>query len=88
MHVRTLRAAARDGRLAATFGARPYFGRLTATATRAAAARFMAMWYRRTYPRGRGVHEWQRRTLLDYRLHDGVLEVPVQGCVQALLNHQ
>jgi DNA-binding transcriptional regulator YiaG len=53
VHVRTLRAAAHDGRLAATFGARPYFGRLTATATREAVAAFMATWYRRTYGRGR-----------------------------------
>ncbi len=53
VHVRTLRAAAHDGRLAATFGPRPFFGRLTATATREAAARFMATWYRRTYGRGR-----------------------------------
>src|SRR6266852_5051175 len=53
MHVRTLRAAAQDGRLAATFGPRPYFGKLTATATREAAARFMATWFRRTYGRGR-----------------------------------
>ena len=29
------------------------FGKLTATATREAAAPFMAMWYRRTYGRGR-----------------------------------
>src|SRR5438552_5463637 len=34
VHVRTLRAAAHDGRLAATFAPRPYFGKLTATATR------------------------------------------------------
>ncbi len=53
VHVRTLRAAARDGRLAATFGPRPFFGKLTATATREAAAQFMATWYRRTYGRGR-----------------------------------
>lgn len=53
VHVRTLRAAAHDGRLAATFGSRPFFGKLTATATREAAARFMATWYRRTYGRGR-----------------------------------
>lgn len=53
VHVRTLRAAAHDGRLAATFGLRPFFGKLTATATREAAAKFMAMWYRRTYGRGR-----------------------------------
>jgi DNA-binding transcriptional regulator YiaG len=53
VHVRTLRAAAHDGRLAATFAPRPFFGSLTATATREAAARFMATWYRRTYGRGR-----------------------------------
>jgi DNA-binding transcriptional regulator YiaG len=53
VHVRTLRAAARDGRLAATFGPRSYFGKLTATATREAAARFMTTWYHRTYGRGR-----------------------------------
>lgn len=53
VHVRTLRAAAHDERLAATFGPRPYFGKLTATATRQAATRFMATWYRRTYGRGR-----------------------------------
>lgn len=53
VHVRTLRAAAHDGRLTATFGARPFFGKLTATATREAAAKFMATWYRRTYGRGR-----------------------------------
>jgi DNA-binding transcriptional regulator YiaG len=53
VHVRTLRAAAHDGRLAATFGPRPFFGKLTATATREAAARFMATWYRRTFGRGR-----------------------------------
>lgn len=52
VHVRTLRAAAHDGRLAATFGPRPFFGKLTATATREAGARFMATWYRRTYGRG------------------------------------
>jgi DNA-binding transcriptional regulator YiaG len=53
VHVRTLRAAAHDGRLAATFGPRPCFGKLTATATREAGERFMEMWYRRTYGRGR-----------------------------------
>jgi DNA-binding transcriptional regulator YiaG len=53
VHVRTLRAAARDGRLAATFGPRPFFGKLAATATREAAAQFIAKWYRRTYGRGR-----------------------------------
>jgi len=53
VHVRTLRAPAHDGRLPATFAPRPYFGKLTATATREAAARFMATWYRRTYGRGR-----------------------------------
>jgi DNA-binding transcriptional regulator YiaG len=53
VHVRTLRAAAHDGRLAAAFGVRPFFGKLTATATREAGAQFMATWYRRTYGRGR-----------------------------------
>ena len=53
VHVRTLRAAAHDGRLAATFGPQPFYGKLTATATREAAAQFMATWYRRTYGRGR-----------------------------------
>jgi DNA-binding transcriptional regulator YiaG len=53
VHVRTLRAAAHDGRLAATFGPRPFFGKLTATATREAGAQFIAKWYRRTYGRGR-----------------------------------
>jgi DNA-binding transcriptional regulator YiaG len=53
VHVRTLRAAAHDGRLAVTFGTRPYFGRLTARATREAGAAFMATWYQRTYGRGR-----------------------------------
>lgn len=53
VHVRTLRAAAHDGRLVATFGPRPFFGKLTATATREAGAHFMAKWYRRTYGRGR-----------------------------------
>jgi DNA-binding transcriptional regulator YiaG len=52
VHVRTLRAAAHDGRLAVTFGPRPFFGKLTATATREAATEFMAKWYRRTYGRG------------------------------------
>ena len=41
------------GGSAATFGQRPFFGKLTATATREAGARFMATWYRRTYGRGR-----------------------------------
>jgi DNA-binding transcriptional regulator YiaG len=53
VHVRTLRAAAHDGRLAATFAPRPFFGRLIAMATREAGGRFMADWYRRTYGRGR-----------------------------------
>jgi DNA-binding transcriptional regulator YiaG len=53
VHVRTLRAAAHDGRLAVTFSPRSYFGKLTATATREAGAQFMATWYRRTYGRGR-----------------------------------
>ena len=53
VHVRTLRAAAHDGRLRATFSSRPFFGKLSATATREAAELFMATWYRRTYGRGR-----------------------------------
>jgi DNA-binding transcriptional regulator YiaG len=53
VHVRTLRAAAHDGRLAATFAPRTFFGQLTATATREAGAQFMTKWYRRTYGRGR-----------------------------------
>lgn len=53
VHVRTLRAAAHDGRLTATFGPRAFFGKLTATATRKAGAHFMTTWYRRTYGRGR-----------------------------------
>jgi DNA-binding transcriptional regulator YiaG len=56
VHVRTLRAAAHDGRLAATFAPRPFFGKLIATATREAGAQFMARWYRRTYGRGRRRH--------------------------------
>ena len=62
LHVRTLRIAAYDGRLAVTFGSRSYFGKLTATATRDAAAQFMARWYRRTYGRGR------RRPVAVYRV--------------------
>ena len=42
LHVRTLRAAAHDGRLAVTFSPRSYYGKVTATATRDAGARFMA----------------------------------------------
>jgi transcriptional regulator with XRE-family HTH domain len=53
VHMRTLRAAAHDGRLPATFGPRLFFGKLTATATREAGAQLMAKWYRRTYGRGR-----------------------------------
>ena len=53
VHVRTLRAAAHDGRLAVTFSPRSYYGKVTATATRDAGARFMTTWYRRTYGRGR-----------------------------------
>ena len=49
---KVLSAATHDGRLAATFGPRPFFGKLSATATREAAARFMATWYRRTCGRG------------------------------------
>lgn len=41
IHVRTLRAAARDGRLAATFEARSYFGHAVAWATRRAVRTFV-----------------------------------------------
>jgi len=53
VNVRTSWAAAQDGRLAATFGSRSYFGKITAMSTREAATRFMEAWYRRTYRRGR-----------------------------------
>jgi DNA-binding transcriptional regulator YiaG len=53
VNVRTLRAAAQDGRLAATFGTRSYFGKIAAMATRAATTQFIAVWYRQTYGRGR-----------------------------------
>jgi hypothetical protein len=46
VHVRTLRAAAHDERLAATFGPRPYFGKLRSNDSRRRG-------YRRTYGRGR-----------------------------------
>src|SRR6266436_4068423 len=53
VHVRTLRAAARDGRLVVAISSRPHFSKPTTTATREAGAQFMATWYRRTYGRGR-----------------------------------
>ena len=46
VHVRTLRAAAHDERLAATFGPRPYFRKLRSNDSRRRG-------YRRTYGRGR-----------------------------------
>ena len=46
VHVRTLQAAARTGRLAAQFGVRSVFGRPVRFSTRAAAAQFMALYYR------------------------------------------
>ncbi len=47
VHVRTLQAAARTGRLEAQFSVRSVFGRPLRLATRAAGARFMATFYRR-----------------------------------------
>lgn len=48
LHVRTLRQAARDGRLVATFSTRTMFGRAIAFASRDAVARFRRTFYRRT----------------------------------------
>lgn len=51
VHQRTLRAAARSGRLVVQFSSRSVFGRPTRLATRAAAAEFMKNYYRRCYSR-------------------------------------
>jgi DNA-binding transcriptional regulator YiaG len=48
VHVRTLRAAARDGRLEATFRNRAFFGRPVALATRESVERFLATGYGRS----------------------------------------
>ncbi len=48
VHVRTLRQAARDGRLAVTFDQRTYFGRPIPLATRAAGRAFLHVYYRKT----------------------------------------
>jgi len=48
VHVRTLRKAARDGRLAATFSSRMTFGNLVAFATRQAVEEFKRRYYRQT----------------------------------------
>jgi DNA-binding transcriptional regulator YiaG len=45
VHVRTLRAAARDGRLSVTFANRAFFGRPVAVATRTAVTAFLAGGY-------------------------------------------
>ena len=47
VHIRTLQAAVRTGRLAAHFSVRSVFGRPRRLATRAAAEQFMASHYRR-----------------------------------------
>jgi DNA-binding transcriptional regulator YiaG len=47
VHVRTLRAAARDGRLAVTYRPRMFFGRVLTLATPAAARTFVDTFYRR-----------------------------------------
>ena len=51
VHARTLRAAARSGRLVVEFSPRSAFGRPIRLATRAAAAEFMRRYYRRCYSR-------------------------------------
>lgn len=48
VHVRTLRVAARDGRLAVTYAARNYFGRPAPMATKSAGRAFHHLYYRRT----------------------------------------
>jgi DNA-binding XRE family transcriptional regulator len=48
VHVRTLRHAARDGRLAVTFDSRCCFGRVMPRATRAAGQAFKRVYYRQT----------------------------------------
>ena len=47
LSIHTVRAAVRTGRLEAVFSTRSVFGRLRRTATRAAAAKFLAVHYRR-----------------------------------------
>ena len=51
VHERTLRAAARSGRLVVEFSSRSAFGRPIRLATRAAAAEFMRRYYRQCYSR-------------------------------------
>jgi DNA-binding transcriptional regulator YiaG len=51
VHERTLRAAARSGRLLVEFSSRSAFGRPIRLTTRAAAAEFMRRYYRRCYSR-------------------------------------
>lgn len=46
IHVRTLRAAAADGRMPATFSTKTYFGKVMAKATRQAAREFLRRGYR------------------------------------------
>jgi transcriptional regulator with XRE-family HTH domain len=51
VHVRTLRAAARTGRLVVQLSSRSAFGRPIRFATRSAAAAFMERYYRQSYSR-------------------------------------
>jgi DNA-binding transcriptional regulator YiaG len=51
VHVRTLRAAARSGRLAVVYGTRAFFGHPVPTATMTAGHAFLARYYRRSYSR-------------------------------------
>ena len=51
VHVRTLRDAARSGRLAVTYENRVVFGNVVPSATRAAGRAFIERYYRRSYSR-------------------------------------
>ena len=65
VHVKTLRAAARDGRLPVTYDTRTTFRHLRARATPAAARAFRRSYYRRSYYR-RMVRPDDRRTPLTW----------------------
>ena len=65
VHVKTLRAAARDGRLPVTYETRTTFRHLRARATPAAARAFRRSYYRRSYYR-RMVRPDDRRTPLTW----------------------
>jgi DNA-binding transcriptional regulator YiaG len=74
VHVRTLRAAARTGRLDVRFSSRAVFGRPIRFATRSAAATFMERYYRQSYSRmARRPSPPDMRVPLDYA--DRLLQV-------------